>query len=201
MDTKLQLFHTRYSCRNFKDEAIAKEDLNEILEVARLSPSSLGLEPWEFLVVQQKNMKEEISLIANNQIQVKNAAALIIIISKLDFAETFEEKIRSRIMSEEEKEKRITMYKPFLEKMNAEQKLAYSREQAHLALGGILYAANFLQIASCTIGGFNKEELDSYLKLDTRKKRSSLLVALGKSADTHIPPKNRQSFDEVVRFI
>lgn len=44
----LELFKTRYSCRNFKKETIEDEILKEILEVARLSPSSLGLEPWKF---------------------------------------------------------------------------------------------------------------------------------------------------------
>lgn len=47
----LELFKTRYSCRNFKKETIEDEILKEILEVARLSPSSLGLEPWKFLVI------------------------------------------------------------------------------------------------------------------------------------------------------
>lgn len=51
MKTELEIFSTRYSCRNFKNEKLKKEDLNTILEIARLSPSSLGLEPWRFLVV------------------------------------------------------------------------------------------------------------------------------------------------------
>lgn len=201
MDKKLEIFSTRYSCRNFKDESLNQEDLNTILEVARLSPSSLGLEPWEFWVVQDGIKKAQIAQIANNQAHVQNAAALIIIVSKLDFAETFETKIRARAMSEEEKEKRIVAYKPFLEKMNSEQKLAYTREQAHLALGGILYAANALNIASCSIGGFDKDKLSEYLKLDRNQKYPSLIIALGKSADTQIPPKSRQKFDEVVKFI
>lgn len=197
----LEAFKTRYSCRNFKDENLSEQDLKEILEIARLSPSSLGLEPWEFYLVQDKTKKDQIAQIANNQAHVAKAAALIIIVSKLDFAQSFEAKIRARDMSEEEKEKRIKAYKPFLTSMNLEQKIAYAREQAHLALGGILYSANVLDIATCTIGGFDKDKLDEYLKLDKSQKRTSLIVALGKSADTDIPKKARSSFDEVVKFL
>ena len=52
MKKELEIFSTRYSCRNFKNEKLKEEDLNSILEIARLSPSSLGLEPWKFLVTQ-----------------------------------------------------------------------------------------------------------------------------------------------------
>lgn len=85
----LEIFKTRYSCRNFKKEALKEEHLKEILEVARLSPSSLGLEPWKFLVVRDAKKKEELSFIANHQSHIKDAAAVIIILSRLDFAEVF----------------------------------------------------------------------------------------------------------------
>lgn len=61
MKKELEIFSTRYSCRNFKNEKLKKEDLNSILEIARLSPSSLGLEPWKFIVVQDEKRKEELS--------------------------------------------------------------------------------------------------------------------------------------------
>lgn len=85
--------------------------------------------------------------------------------------------------------------------LNQEQKISYAREQAHIALASILYSANALNIASCTIGGFDKEKLDSYLSLDIQKERSSLVVALGYCNDKKNPQKNRFSFDEVVKFI
>lgn len=59
--------------------------MDTILEIARLSPSSLGLEPWRFLVVQDDNKKEELAQICNQQQHVKDCGALIIIVSRLDF--------------------------------------------------------------------------------------------------------------------
>ncbi|ARE80897.1 nitroreductase family protein [Campylobacter helveticus] len=197
----LEIFKTRYSCRNFKKEALKEEHLKEILEVARLSPSSLGLEPWKFLVVRDAKKKEELSFIANHQSHIKDAAAVIIILSRLDFAEYFEEKLRQRKMREEELQKRLSLYKPFLQNMDKKAKIAYAREQAYIALAGILYAANALNIATCTIGGFDAEKLNAYLKLDTNKELSTLMIALGYSDDKDLPSKSRFKFDEVVQFL
>ena len=36
------------------EKKISKEDFDFILETGRLSPSSLGLEPWRFVVLQIK---------------------------------------------------------------------------------------------------------------------------------------------------
>ena len=87
MKTELEIFSTRYSCRNFKNEKLKKEDLNTILEIARLSPSSLGLEPWRFLVVHDDKTKEELAQICNQQQHEKDCGALIIICSRVDFLE------------------------------------------------------------------------------------------------------------------
>ncbi|EDP7702037.1 NAD(P)H-dependent oxidoreductase [Campylobacter jejuni] len=196
-----ELISKRRACKLFNDKKINEKDLHFILESGVLAPSSHGLEPWKFIVVQDEKRKEELSKICNQQKHVKDCAALIIIISRLDFLDYFEEKLRKRDMSETEIQKRLDTYMPFLKSLNQEQKISYAREQAHIALASILYSANALNIASCTIGGFDKEKLDSYLSLDIQKERSSLVVALGYCNDKKNPQKNRFSFDEVVKFI
>ncbi|MBZ7928664.1 NAD(P)H-dependent oxidoreductase [Campylobacter molothri] len=198
---KLDLFKFRYSCRNFKNEKLNPQDLRNILEIARLSPSSLGLEPWKFVVVQDEKKKEELSEICNHQPHVKNCSALIIILSRLDFLDYFEEKLRKRDMSEKEIQKRLDTYMPFLNSLNHEQKIAYAREQAHIALASILYSATALNIATCPIGGFDKIKLESYLNLNTQKEIATLIVAIGYSNDKSLPQKNRFDFDEVVQFL
>ena len=197
----LEIFENRFSCREFLDKEIKKEELVKILELARLSPSSLGLEPWYFIATQDKDKIKELGQIANKQAHVSSCSALIIIVSRYDFANYFEEKLRKRDMPKEEIEKRVQTYKPFLEGMSYEEKKSYSRQQAHIALGTILYASTALNLASCPIGGFSQKDLDEYLKLDTSKEQACLMVALGHKKDDKIPAKSRFSFDEIVKFI
>ena len=50
----------RRSCRNFLQELISEEVIEKILEAATWAPSPLNTQPWEFVVVTNKEMKERI---------------------------------------------------------------------------------------------------------------------------------------------
>ena len=51
-DDILKVFKFRHACKEFNpDKKISDEEFNFILETARLSPSSFGIEPWEFLIL------------------------------------------------------------------------------------------------------------------------------------------------------
>lgn len=51
-----EIMQNRYSCRNFNDKKIDDKTLREIIDLTRLSPSSVGLEPWKFMVVSGENL-------------------------------------------------------------------------------------------------------------------------------------------------
>lgn len=196
-----KIINQRYSCREFKESLLKREDLEYILEAGRLSPSSLGLEPWKFLVVQDSNKKEEISKIANYQGHVKKCGAIIIILARLDFEEYFIPKLQARGMKEEELQKRINLYKPFIESMNEDEKLHYAKEQTYLALGNLANAACAIGLGSCIVGGFDSKALDCYLKLDTTKERSSIMLLVGEYENKAILQKARFSKEEVITFL
>ncbi|AJC84838.1 nitroreductase [Campylobacter peloridis] len=200
MQDYLTLMKNRSSIRSYTNEKISKENLEYILECARLSPSSLGLEPWKFLVFQDDKHKQEIAKIANNQPHVANCAAVIIIVSRVDFKDYFEEKLKKRGLNQEELTKRIQTYKPFIDKMDLEQSFAYAKEQSYIALTNIINAAFSLNLGSCTIGGFDKDKINQYLNLNTNKERVSLLVTLGHTKTTTHVEKMRFNFDEIVEF-
>ena len=50
----LELLKNRRSIRKFTDEKISKEDLDKILKVGLLAPSSMGKKPVEVIVVEDK---------------------------------------------------------------------------------------------------------------------------------------------------
>ncbi len=52
---------------------------------SKIKPQFLGTGTLEIIVVQDEKRKEELSKICNQQKHVKDCAALIIIISRLDF--------------------------------------------------------------------------------------------------------------------
>lgn len=51
-DDFLTLALRRYSCRNYSSEAVSKETIEQILEIAHIAPSACNKQPWKFLVIQ-----------------------------------------------------------------------------------------------------------------------------------------------------
>ena len=57
----MEAFHFRHACKEFDPmHKISEEDFKFILETGRLSPSSFGYEPWKFIVVQNKELREKL---------------------------------------------------------------------------------------------------------------------------------------------
>jgi len=64
MDIK-EVIQKRYSCRSYKDTPVPDEKLNGILEAARLAPSAHNAQDWKFIVVRNKETKEQLAKAAS----------------------------------------------------------------------------------------------------------------------------------------
>jgi len=59
-ETVLSLIKTRRSVRKYKDHPISNGDLKKILEAGRWAPSGANLQPWRFVVIQDKTLIKQI---------------------------------------------------------------------------------------------------------------------------------------------
>jgi nitroreductase len=50
----------RQSCRDFLDEDIEKESIEQIIEAGIMAPSPLNSQPWDFIVITSNTVKEQI---------------------------------------------------------------------------------------------------------------------------------------------
>ena len=82
------IFINRWSPRAMSGEEISKEELMRLFEAARWAPSSFNNQPWRFLYAMRNTGHWEkffTLLSVNNQSWCKNAAALIVTVSKKTF--------------------------------------------------------------------------------------------------------------------
>ncbi len=56
----LELVKARRSIHRFKPDPIPDDYIEKILEVARWAPSGMNMQPWEFVVVKEPELKEQI---------------------------------------------------------------------------------------------------------------------------------------------
>jgi nitroreductase len=59
-DSFLQLVKSRRTIRRFKSTPVPDEYVDKIIEAARWAPSGFNLQPWEFVVIRDKKLKDAI---------------------------------------------------------------------------------------------------------------------------------------------
>jgi len=59
-DSFLELVKHRRTIRRFRPDPVPEEYIDNIIEAARWAPSGYNLQPWEFVVIRQKKLKDAI---------------------------------------------------------------------------------------------------------------------------------------------
>ena len=76
----LDVFKARKSIRKFKEKVIPDSDIEKIIKAASLAPTARNVQPWEFVVVKDKDRLIELSAIVSpNGAFVKEAVACIVV--------------------------------------------------------------------------------------------------------------------------
>ena len=80
MDLLNIMLHRR-SVRNYTEESVKEEDLKQILQAGLLSPTGRNKKPWEFIVVQKKDVLEKMaaSRVAGAGMLAGAAAAIVVL--------------------------------------------------------------------------------------------------------------------------
>ena len=71
----------RRSVREFLQKEVEKEKIDKLLKSAMQAPSAMNEQPWEFIVVDDKNLLQEISKIGMGAEMVKEAPLAIVILA------------------------------------------------------------------------------------------------------------------------
>lgn len=76
-----ELIKKRRSIRKYKEKEIEKEKIEILLKAGLLSPSSRGLNPWEFIIVKDKEKLKLLSKAKHGAEFLKNSSLGIVIIA------------------------------------------------------------------------------------------------------------------------
>lgn len=203
----LKALNWRYAVKIFdKNKKIKEEDLKTILEAGRLSPSSLGLEPWKFFVINDIKTREAIYEYSK-QPKILDASHLIVLTYKTNLQEIIRERLERVAKIQNQKIEELDKYKLFLEdatKNKTEIELdAWLKAQSYIALGVMVQTASLLEIDNCPMEGFQNEKIDEILNLKDKNLKSVTMLALGERGedDYALKPKIRKNFEEAITII
>ena len=79
MNKIIEDLNWRYAVKKYDTtKKISSEDFNTIKESLRLSPSSYGLQPLKYIIIENIELREELKIQSFNQSQISDASHMMI---------------------------------------------------------------------------------------------------------------------------
>jgi nitroreductase len=213
----LDALYFRHATKEFNPERkITAEDFHLILEAARLSPSSVGFEPWKFVVVQNLELRDKLREVTwGAQKSLPTASHFVVVLARRDvrydsdYVAYISKEVRQ--MPEEIFMSVVpTRYKSFQESDlhlldNERTLLDWSSKQTYIALANMMTVAALMGIDSCPIEGYDMDKVHDILEdaglLEDGALEISVMAAFGYRAHDPKRPKMRQPMEKVVQWV
>ncbi|MEY3198517.1 MAG: hypothetical protein RJA13_475 [Bacteroidota bacterium] len=181
----LENLNWRYATKKFDaTKKISDADLNTLLEVVNLAPSSYGLQPLKVLVIENKEIREKLKEKSWNQAQVTDASHLLVLCSYLKFEEKhINDHIENTASIREMDAALLKGYGDFMKNaignLSDEQQKNWNSKQTYIALGHLLDACAEMRIDSVPMEGFDPAGYDEILHLTAQNLHASLVCPIG----------------------
>ncbi|ASS96707.1 nitroreductase family protein [Peribacillus simplex] len=179
----------RRSIKNYdKSVKISREEMEEILTLATLAPSSVNMQPWRFLVIDSPEGKATLAPLARfNQNQVETSSAVIAVFGDMNNFDNGEEiygkAVDLGLMPLEVKENILASFAGYFEKITSEEMKEVVLVDGGLVSMQLMLAARAYGYDTNPIGGYEKDQIAEAFGLDKDRYVPVMLISIGKAAD------------------
>jgi len=175
----------RYATKKYDPtKKVAQEDVDKIIEAARLAPTSSGLQQFRVIVITNQELKDKIVPIASGQQIIADCSHLLVFVAwdkytteridgQYDFITDERELPRGRFGSYTDRLKSLYL------SQTSEENFVHTARQAYIGFGMAIAQAAELKVDSTPMEGFDPNMLDELLDLRSKGLRSVLLLPLG----------------------
>ena len=210
----LKVLQSRYTTKAYDaNKKIPAEQFNQLLEILRLAPSSINIQPWHFFVADHADAKTRIAKAlvgkyAYNAPKVLDSSHTILFCTKADIDPQHLDQLlqqddqSGRFKDEQAKQGQQATRTGYIdyyrnEKGNIQR---WAENQTFIALGQMLLAAGIEQIDATPIGGFDEDILSQELQLEQLGLIPSVLLTLGYRSEHDFNaklPKSRLAAEQI----
>jgi len=171
----------RYATKRMNGAKVPQQKLDNILEAIRLTPTSYGFQAFKVFVIENSELREQISPAAYNQPQIKEASHLLVFAATKNVDAQQADDYIAAIAATRNKtvESLSGMRTMFDGIVAAETNFAWTSRQTYIALGFGLIAAAVEEVDATPMEGFDNAALDKILGLDEQNLSSVTILALG----------------------
>jgi len=196
----------RAAIKNFDHtKKVSAEHLDQLLTAVQLAPSSLGLQHYRVLVVENPEVREKLREAAHGQAQLTQSSHVIIFAIETNLDEEYGKKYidliaKTREVGREHLAGFEQMVVNSIDALAEDQKLIWAAKQAYIALGVLLTAAAELGIDACPMEGFLAGKFDEILGLKELGLTATVIAPIGYRSDEDVYsklPKVRKPKEEL----
>ena len=176
----IKAIETRCSIRGYSDKPVSDELVIKLIESARLAPYGMNTQPWNFIIVRDQVMKEEIAKIDGNQVWMNTAPVFIVCVADM----------RSRIKDDSE---------IFVDEHSGQRELKQIIRDTAVAIEHILLEAENLGLSTCWTGLFIQSDIRPLLAIPDDKYVVGV-VTVGYPGDANKPDRKRRDLESMIRY-
>ena len=180
----LESLQWRYATKKMNGEKIPTDKLNTILEATKLAPSSYGLTPYQVIIIEDQELKQQLQGACYGQTQLVDSSAVLVFatwenISEVGVNAYMNEIATQRGISVDMLSDFSNMLNGSIKGMTEEQKQTWAQKQTYIGLGFALVAAATEGVDSTPMEGFVPQQVDEVLGLKDLGLKSSVILTLG----------------------
>ncbi len=200
----------RYAAKKFDPtRQIPAETWAALEESLRLTPSSYGLQPWMFVILTSKDLREALVPLCWRQRQVADCSHLVIFAARTNLAPVDVDRfVRATAETRGVEPEKLSglrrmILSDVVEGDRSEILTEWAVRQTYIALGNFMTSAAMVGVDTCPMEGFQSAEVDAFLGLPDRGLTAALLCPAGyRAADDGYAaaPKVRYPREEVFDY-
>lgn len=210
IDQLNQALTFRYATKAFDpSKKVAADVKAALISSLPLAPSSFGVQPWKFFIVEDAATREKLKEVSWGQGQVTDADFHVVFAvdtvideARVDKWVTRMGEIQGTPTASLEGFKGAVM--GFISSWSDEDKIEWGKKQAYLALGQFMTSAALLEVDTCPMEGIDPAAYDEILGLKEKGYTTAVACSVGyRSADDKYAgaPKARFTEEEMVEVI
>ncbi|WP_413533344.1 NAD(P)H-dependent oxidoreductase [Empedobacter brevis] len=197
----LDLAKSRYATKKYDTtKNISAEQIEELKEIIRLSPSSINSQPWKFTFVTDKDVKKQLAAQSYSNEKSINDVDLLVVFSVMENVQDFEKQNLSILPESLIK----GFYEPLVKSNGDEAVKAWMEHQVYISLGYFLSACISMGLDATPMEGINKKSYKEILSDDGYEPLFAVTVGYADKNDYAHPsvsPKSRFEMDKVIQSI
>ena len=196
----------RYATKKFDTKKkISDSNIELIKESISLAPTSYGLQLFKVIIVEKKEIKDDLKKASFNQSQISDASHIFVFCNSTKIVENdIDTYIKNKAAIQNKTISEISGYGDFLKdtllKKENNKISTWTTNQVYIALSHLMTFCPSLGIDSCPIEGFESHKYNEILKLNNRNLNSTVVAAVGYRSNTDLSQyekKIRKSNDEL----